>query len=78
MANVSEDVISHIYNEVLKVVPDYVLTITDDFVYHPWLFAFLGSMLVGLSGIFPLLIIPVNDTTSLENNGNKKLLFVLS
>ncbi|XP_077283972.1 zinc transporter Zip99C isoform X2 [Arctopsyche grandis] len=77
MANVSEDVISHIYNEVLKVVPDYVLTITDDFVYHPWLFAFLGSMLVGLSGIFPLFIIPVNDTTSLENNAESPSLKIL-
>lgn len=68
MANSSEYVISHICNEVVKIIPDYVLTITDDFVYHPWLFAFLGSTLVGLSGIFPLLIIPIGDKSALENN----------
>lgn len=34
--------------------PEYVRTIT----YVPWVFSLLGSALIGLSGILPLIIIP--------------------
>lgn len=31
-----------------------------EFVYYPWVFAVLGSILIGLSGVVPLLIIPAD------------------
>lgn len=31
-----------------------------DLEYYPWVFAVLGSILIGLSGIVPLLIIPAD------------------
>jgi len=31
------------------------------YAYSPWLFSLLGSICVGLCGVFPLLIIPVDD-----------------
>lgn len=34
---------------------------------HPWLFASLASILVGLSGILPLLIIPIDSSASFED-----------
>lgn len=30
--------------------------------YCPWLFSLLGSICVGLCGVFPLLIIPIDET----------------
>ncbi len=35
--------------------------------YEPWIMSVMGSVLVGLSGILPLLIIPVDDTATLKN-----------
>lgn len=35
-------------------IPEYIRTIE----YVPWVFSLLGSALIGLSGILPLIIIP--------------------
>uniref|UniRef100_A0A8D8WCX1 Zinc transporter ZIP13 homolog n=1 Tax=Cacopsylla melanoneura TaxID=428564 RepID=A0A8D8WCX1_9HEMI len=37
--------------------------------YEPWIFAVIGSLLIGLSGVFPILIIPIDD---LEHMNSKK------
>lgn len=37
--------------------------------YEPWIFAVIGSLLIGLSGVFPILIIPIDD---LEHMNAKK------
>lgn len=34
--------------------------------YQPVFMSVIGSIVVGLSGLFPLLILPVNDTVSLK------------
>lgn len=34
--------------------------------YHPWIMSVVGSVLVGLSGILPLLIIPLDETATLK------------
>jgi len=34
--------------------------------YQPILMSVIGSIVVGLSGLFPLLILPVNDSISLK------------
>ncbi|CAB3222990.1 unnamed protein product [Arctia plantaginis] len=48
--------------------PEYLFTFVDQLDEHPWLFAGLASVLVGLSGILPLLIIPL-DSTDTFNDG---------
>lgn len=42
--------------------PEYIRTMT----YVPWVFSLLGSALIGLSGILPLLIIPSQSETDKE------------
>lgn len=47
--------------------PEYLVTFVDELDEHPWLFASLASLLVGLSGILPLLIIPIDETASFKD-----------
>ncbi|XP_018371132.1 PREDICTED: zinc transporter ZIP13 homolog [Trachymyrmex cornetzi] len=47
------------------------------FSYNPWIFSLLGSTMVGLTGIFPLWLIPIQDGVDLktgENGGTLKIL----
>ena len=39
------------------------------FEYQPWFFSLLGSVMVGLSGVLPLLIIPIEEGANLKNGG---------
>lgn len=76
MANSTEDGMLLIYNEVFKkIMPDYMIVWAESLEYKPWLFAFFGSALVGLSGIFPLLVIPIDDKSSLTSNGKSYLYY---
>ncbi|XP_065214234.1 zinc transporter ZIP13 homolog [Planococcus citri] len=45
--------------------------------YQPWIMSLLGSVLVGLSGILPLLVIPLEDTATLKTGTGAKTLRVL-
>ncbi|XP_063976545.1 zinc transporter ZIP13 homolog [Diachasmimorpha longicaudata] len=53
----------------------------DEFVnyfeYQPWFFSLLGSVMVGLSGIFPLLVIPIEDGVNLKNGASAGTLRLL-
>lgn len=49
--------------------PEYLFTFVEELDEHPWLFAALASILVGLSGIFPLLVIPIDETASFKDGG---------
>lgn len=50
----------YIYKEVVHTyLPDFI----KEFHYTPWIFSLLGSVLIGLSGILPLVIIPALDET---------------
>lgn len=53
-----EDTLRFIYEEVQHFIPEYVKTY--EFEYTPWVFSLLGSALIGLSGILPLLVIPTD------------------
>lgn len=35
----------------------------------PWVGVMIGSILVGLSGVLPLLVIPITDTDDLKQGG---------
>ena len=35
----------------------------------PWIGATIGSVLVGLSGVLPLLVIPIDETQNLKQGG---------
>lgn len=61
--NVSQEIVPHWLLD--------ALTITD---YNPLLFSAIGSILVGLSGVLPLLILPEN----LKNGGKSKLIYFIS
>ncbi|CAL8082123.1 unnamed protein product [Orchesella dallaii] len=50
------------------VVNDVVGAISHD--YQKWVFSITGCLLVGLSGIFPLLIFPNGDCSSLSKNSS--------
>lgn len=55
-----EETMLHIYNEVFETfVPDYFKSME----YTPWVFSLLGSALIGLAGILPLLIIPKESSS---------------
>lgn len=50
-----DEAMGYLYREVLdNYVPEYIKSIE----YTPWVFSLLGSALIGLSGILPLLVIP--------------------
>lgn len=47
------------------------------FDYTPWLFSLLGSTMIGLTGIFPLLIIPIDEGADLKTGDSAGTLKVL-
>lgn len=48
-----------IYVEIVdRYVPEYIKSI--EFEYTPWIFSIIGATLIGLSGILPLLVIPID------------------
>lgn len=49
--------------------PEYFYNFVEELDEHPWLFSALASLLVGLSGILPLLIIPIDETASFKDGG---------
>lgn len=62
-----DETLRFIYSEMIeRYVPDYMKTI--EFTYTPWVFSVLGSIVIGLSGIFPLLVIPDDTANSIHNN----------
>lgn len=62
-----DDTFNYIIQELTPFVPEYFKT----FAYTPWVFSILGSIIIGLSGILPLLIIP--DDTHSNSSSNRKL-----
>lgn len=57
--------------------PDYIINFMDELDEHPWLFSSLASVLVGLSGILPLLIIPIDETANFNDGREYRVLFTL-
>uniref|UniRef100_A0A336LUY9 CSON005014 protein n=1 Tax=Culicoides sonorensis TaxID=179676 RepID=A0A336LUY9_CULSO len=76
-----DQTIGYIYREMIEpFVPEFITNIG----YVPWMFSLMGSALVGLAGILPLLVIPVDQTGNVKENeikdkdpANSKFLKVL-
>ncbi|OXU27082.1 hypothetical protein TSAR_008387 [Trichomalopsis sarcophagae] len=51
--------------------------LADYFEYQPWFFSLLGSAMVGLSGVFPLLVIPIDEAADLKHGDSAKTLKIL-
>lgn len=41
------------------------------FSYNPWIFSLLGSTVIGMTGIFPLWLIPIEDNVDLKTGGEQ-------
>jgi hypothetical protein len=69
----SEGTIWGVYKELLiDYIPDSWITfisLLTNFEYHPWLFSVIGSAIIGLSGILPLLVIPIEEGANLKSGG---------
>jgi len=77
----SEGTIWGVYKALLiDYIPDSwitVISLLPNFEYHPWLFSVIGSAVIGLSGIFPLLVIPIEEGANLKSGGGARSLRVL-
>jgi len=51
---------------------NYVPEYFKSFEYTPWVFSLLGSVVIGLSGIFPLIIIPTEEKMAKEGYKDRK------
>ncbi|XP_055616607.1 zinc transporter ZIP13 homolog [Toxorhynchites rutilus septentrionalis] len=56
-----DETLVYLYREMME---NYVPTYFKTMEYTPWVFSLLGSALIGLSGILPLLVIPGGDKDS--------------
>jgi hypothetical protein len=55
-----------------------VISILRNSEYHPWLFSMIGSAIIGLSGVLPLLVIPIEDGANLKSGGELQRLHRVS
>lgn len=58
-------------------------SVMDDFYavfpdYNPWFYAILGTLLVGLTGILPVLVIPVEAGHKLREGGIYTTVYIIS
>jgi len=66
-------------SDLLSIMPDYLQDI-EDFASHtfpPWVMAILGTIVVGLTGLVPLIIIPLDAGPSLIEGNNSRFLKLL-
>lgn len=62
------------YGEIMfELVPEWLFTLD----YIPWLWAMIGSILVGLSGVLPLLVIPIDQSDVLKQGASANNLKIL-
>lgn len=72
--NMMEDTLVHLYNEVFEsYIPEYIKSME----YTPWVFSLLGSAMIGLAGILPLVIIPTESVTKGDKMDDREYLFIL-
>lgn len=58
----------YICTEVTAAIPAFVY----DIPYRPWVFSVLGAVLIGLSGILPLVLIPAQSEDEKNSGANRK------
>lgn len=54
-----------------------VISLLQNFEYHPLLFSVIGSVIIGLSGVLPLLVIPIEEGANLKSGGGARSLRTL-
>ncbi|XP_021913799.1 zinc transporter ZIP13 homolog [Zootermopsis nevadensis] len=54
-----------------------VISLIPNFDNHPWLFSVIGSAVIGLSGVLPLLVIPIEEGANLKSGASARTLRVL-
>ena len=52
--------------------------LNDHVGYHPWFFSMIGSVFVGLAGILPLYIIPIDEAAGLKNGGMLNTYYIIN
>lgn len=62
----------YICTEVTSAMPAFL----SDIPYTPWVFSMLGSILIGLSGILPLVFIPAQTEEEKSSGSNRKCPFL--
>lgn len=65
---ITDETWQFICTEVTSAMPAFISEIP----YKPWVFSLLGSVLIGLSGILPLLFIPVQTEEEKSRGSNRK------
>lgn len=62
----NNSIIDESYKEIIReLVPGWICALE----YTPWIWAMFGSLLVGLSGVLPLLVIPIDQSENLKQGG---------
>ena len=64
-----DEQIVYLYTELVN---NYMPEFVKSFVYTPWVFSMLGSVIIGLSGILPLIIIPNQEEMDKEGYSDRK------
>lgn len=76
-ANVSTESTGFLYEMVAEDLWTPWESTVEYFVYSPWLFSLLGSTMIGLTGIFPLLVIPIDEGANLKTGDGAGTLKIL-
>lgn len=66
-----------IFNMDSKVVLEMLPEVHEEWLQLPWLWAMCGSILIGLSGVFPLLVIHIDETKNLQHGDSANTLKTL-
>lgn len=54
------------YQDIMfDLIPEWLIVSSE----LPWIWVTIGSILVGLSGVLPLLVIPIDQTDNLKQGG---------
>lgn len=64
-----DDNLVQLYTHLVK---NYMPEFLTAFEYTPWVFSLLGSVVIGLSGILPLIIIPTNEKLKTQGYSDRK------
>lgn len=76
--NKNDSTIGLIFSELSDVhVIEVISKLFNAFEYCPWIFSLIGSILVGLSGVLPLLIIPIEEGENLKSGAGARRLKIL-
>lgn len=62
---------------IMEMLPMWLRAISEDVEMLPWVGAAIGSILVGLSGVLPLLVIPIDETMNLKHGESANFLKTL-